>query len=167
MGEIVEWKDLPVGKMTFFDCAYVCTNIRDADFSETSALTFDKTKDAMAKSIINQGGESYTIFNSSREPVLIGGAYYENPQVATIWLFATDKITKRDWWVTTKFITGLIDKMFENDMAHRVQALSIGWRSVAHKWLQRIGLKHEATLKGFSGIGDKNNDVLVFSKVKE
>ena len=52
-------------------------------------------------------------------------------------------------------------------MAHRVQALSIGWRSVAHKWLQRIGLKHEATLKGFSGIGDKNNDVLVFSKVKE
>ena len=99
--------------------------------------------------------------------MLIGGAYYENPQVATIWLFATDKITKRDWWVTTKFITGLIDKMFENDMAHRVQALSIGWRSVAHKWLQRIGLKHEATLKGFSGIGDKNNDVLVFSKVKE
>ena len=69
MGEIVEWKDLPVGKMTFFDCAYVCTNMRDADFSETSALTFDKTKDAMAKSIINQGGESYTIFNSSREPV--------------------------------------------------------------------------------------------------
>jgi hypothetical protein len=161
---MMEWKDLPVVHMTAFDCTYVCTNMRDADFSETSALTYDKTRDAMAKSILNQGGESYTILNKKNQPVLIGGAYYDNPRVATIWLFATDKITIRDWWVTTQFITGLIDRMIESETAHRVQALSIGWRHVAHKWLQRFGLNKEAHLKHYAEDG---SDVLIFSKVKE
>tara|TARA_R110000765_G_scaffold129519_1_gene227884 strand:- start:747 stop:1232 length:486 start_codon:yes stop_codon:yes gene_type:complete len=161
---MMEWKDLPVVHMTAFDCTYVCTNMRDADFSETSALTYDKTRDAMAKSILNQGGESYTILNKKNQPVLIGGAYYDNPRVATIWLFATDKITIRDWWVTTQFITGLIDRMIESETAHRVQVLSIGWRHVAHKWFPKFGLNKEAHLKHYAEDG---SDVLIFSKVKE
>ncbi len=162
---MMEWKDLPVVEMTLYDCAYVCTNMRKEDYLETSSLTFEKTRDAMARGIINQGGESYTVLNKNKEPVLIGGAYYDNPNVATIWLFATDKITMKDWWVTTKFIEGLIERMLTNGMAHRIQALSIGWRFNAHKWLQRIGLKKEALLKKFSA--EDGFDVLIFSKVKE
>ena len=79
-----------------------------------------------------------------------------------MWLFATKNITKRDWWVGTQFIIGLIDRMFENGMAHRIQAFSIGWRYVSHKWFQKIGLKQEACLKGFTEDG---LDVLIFSKV--
>ena len=160
-----EWEDLPVVKMTLYDCAYVCTNMRKEDYLETSSLTFDKTRDAMARTIINQLGESYTVLNKNKEPVVIGGAYYDNPSVATIWLFATDKITMKDWWVTTKFIEGLMKRMLNNGMAHRIQALSIGWRYVAHSWLQRIGLKKEACLKGFSE--EDGYDVLNFSKIKE
>jgi len=162
---MMKWDELPVVQMTALDCAFVCTNMREEDFLETSSLSFDKTRDDMIKSTLNERGERYTILNSKKEPVLVGGTYYENPKVATIWLFATNKITKRDWWVTTQFITGLIDRMFENGMATRVQAFSIGWRHVAHKWLQRIGLKQEACLKGFSG--EDCLDVLIFSKVKE
>ena len=161
---MMKWEDLPVVTMTLLDCAYVCTNMREEDYRETSSLTFDKTKDAMAKTIINQFGESYTILNSKKEPVLIGGAYYDNPSVATIWLLATDKISKRDWWVTTTFIKGLIKLMFDSGNVHRVQALSIGWRHVAHKWLQKIGLVKEGHLKGFSGDG---YDILIFGTVKE
>ena len=113
---------LPVFEMTLADCVYVCQNMREDDFRETSSLTSAKTKDEMAKVILRQGGESYTIFNKHKEPVVIGGAYYDNPKVATIWLFATDKISLRDWWVTTKFIKGLIQLMFESNVAHRVQA---------------------------------------------
>ena len=162
---MMEWKDLPVVNMTLSDCAYVCTNMRHEDYLETSSLTFDKTREAMAKTILNQFGESYTILNRNKEPVLIGGTYYDNPKVATIWLLATNKITKRDWWVTTKFITGLIELMFEQGMAQRIQALSVGWRYVAHKWLQRIGLKKEGHLKGFSELD--RFDVLIFGKAKE
>ena len=161
---MTKWEDLPVVTMTLLDCAYVCTNMREEDYRETSSLTFDKTKDAMAKTIINQFGESYTILNSKKEPVLIGGAYYDNPNVATIWLLATDKISKRDWWVTTTFIKGLIKLMFDSGNVHRVQALSIGWRHEAHKWLQKIGLVKEGHLKGFSGDG---YDILIFGTVKE
>ena len=155
--------DLPVRIMSLADCAYVCSNMRDEDFRETSSLTSSKTRESMALTLMNQGGESYTISNRHGEPVLVGGAYYDNPGVGTIWLLATDKISHRDWWVTTKFITGLIELMFEKGVAHRVQALSIGWRHVAHKWLQKIGLTKEGHLKGFSSDG---YDVLVLGKSK-
>ena len=162
---MMEWKDLPVVEMTLADCTYVCTNMRKEDYLETSSLTFDKTRDAIAKTIINQYGESYTVLNKNKEPVIVGGTYYDNPRVATIWLFATDKITMRDWWVATKFIEGLIERMLTNGMAHRIQALSIGWRFHAHKWLERLGLKQEGRLKGFSE--EDGFDVLIFGKVKE
>ena len=149
--------------MSLADCTYVCANMREEDFKETASLTSAKTKDEMAKVIFNQGGESYTVFNRNKEPVLIGGAYYDNPKVATIWLFATDKISLRDWWVTTTFIGHLMEVMFESGVAHRIQALSIGWRLHAHKWLQKIGLTKEGHLKGFSEDG---YDVLIFGKVK-
>jgi hypothetical protein len=155
---------LPVYEMSLADCVFVCTNMREDDFRETSTLTSTKTRDEMAKAIFKQGGESYTIFNNKKEPVLIGGAFYENPKVATIWLYATDNISLRDWWVTTKFIKGLIQLMFNSGIAHRVQAQSIGWRHVAHEWLQSIGLKKEGHLKGFSEDG---YDVLIFGKAKE
>ena len=161
---MMEWKDLPVVEMTLADCIYVCTNMRKEDYLETASLSFEKTRDEIARGVINQLGESYTVLNKNKEPVLIGGAYYDNPKVATMWLFATKNITKRDWWVGTQFIIGLIDRMFENGMAHRIQALSIGWRHVAHKWLQRFGLSKEAHLKH---IAEDGSDVLIFSKVKE
>jgi hypothetical protein len=155
---------LPVYEMSLADCVFVCMNMREDDFRETSTLTSTKTRDEMAKAILKQGGESYTIFNNKKKPVLIGGAYYDNPRVATIWLFATDNISLRDWWVTTKFIKGLIQLMFDNGIAHRVQAQSIGWRHYAHEWLQKIGLTKEGHLKGFSEDG---YDVLIFGKAKE
>ena len=155
---------LPVYEMSLTDCLFVCQNMREDDFRETASLTSSKTKEEMAKVIFNQGGESYTIFNKNKEPVLIGGAYYDNPKVATIWLFATTKISLRDWWVTTTFIKGLIELMLEKKIANRIQAQSIGWRHYAHKWLQKIGLTKEGHLKGFSQDG---YDVLIFGKTKE
>jgi hypothetical protein len=155
---------LPVREMTLADCVYVCTNMREEDYRETSSLTSDKTRDDMAKTIANQGGESYTIYNKQNEPVIIGGAYYDNPRVATIWLFTTDKVSMRDWWVCTKFIIELMEVMFESGVAHRIQAQSIGWRLHAHKWLQRIGLMKEGHLKYFSEDG---YGVLIFGKAKE
>jgi len=156
--------ELPVYEMTLTDCAYVCTNMREECFRETSSLTSDKTRDEIAKTIANHNGESYTIYNRQNEPVIIGGAFYSNPRVATIWLIATDKISLRDWWNVTKFIMELIEVMFETGAAHRVQAQSIGWRLHAHKWLQKIGLEKEGHLKGFSEDG---YGVLIFGKTKE
>lgn len=160
----MEIKGSLIREMTAADCLYVCLNMREDDYRETSDLTFAKTKEAMARVILNQNGESYTICNRKGNPVLIGGTYYDNPNVGIIWLFATDEISKRDWWVTTTFITQLIEVMFKDGSAHRIQALSIGWREVAHKWLQKIGLVKEGHLKGFA---ENGYDVLIFGKIKE
>ena len=161
---MMKWEELPVVKMTALDCAFVCTNMREEDFLETSSLSFAKTRDAMVKETLDEVGEHYTVLNRKGEPVIVGGTYYDNPKVATIWLFATNKISKRDWWVATQFIIGLTDRMLDNGMAHRIQAFSIGWRHVSHKWFEKIGLKQEACLKKFSEDG---LDVLIFSKIKE
>ena len=56
-------KNLPVREMTLADCVYVCTNMREDDFNETSSLTYAKPREAMAVVVMNQGGESYTLLN--------------------------------------------------------------------------------------------------------
>mgnify|MGYP003148577966 CR=1 FL=1 len=155
---------LPVREMMMADCVYVCMNMRAECFRETTALSFANTKEDIAKDILAQNGESYTICNRHDTPVLIGGTFYRNPGVATIWLIATEDISHRDWWVTTKFIIGLMDIMFERGVAHRIQAESIGWRHHAHKWLKRIGLEHHGKFTNYSTDG---YDLLIFGKTKE
>jgi hypothetical protein len=157
-------KSLPVYPMTLADCIFVCSNMREECFKETASLSSATTKDGVAMDIMRQDGESYTIRNRHQKPILVGGTFYRNPGVATIWLIATNEISHRDWWVTTKFITGLIEVMFAQKTAHRIQAESIGWRHHAHKWLKRIGLTQDGQLKGFSSDG---YDVLIFGKTKE
>jgi len=53
--------------------------------------------------------------------------------------------------------------MFDAKTCHRVQASSIGYRSVAQKWLQfNLGLEYEGKLKGFCRNG---YDLLLYGKV--
>lgn len=153
---------LPVFPMTPEDCVYVCQEIRQDDFKEFIATQQAQTKGEIIRQLLAQNGEHYTICNKNNIPVLIGGTFYENPGVATIWLIATDKISKRDWWVTTTFIKGLMDLLLDTKTCHRIQASSIGWRFVAQKWLKRLGLEYEGTLKGFCKNG---YDLLLYGKV--
>ena len=155
---------LPIRAMTVEDCAFVCSNMREECFKETQSLSFADTKDDIAKDIMNQNGDSYTVINKAGDPVLVGGTFYRSPGVATIWLIATNEISHRDWWAATKFITGLIEVLFLQGSAHRVQAESIGWRHHAHSWLQRIGLSKESQMNSYSTDG---YDLLVFGKTKE
>ena len=62
---MVEWEDLPVVEMTLSDCTYVCTNMRKEDYLETASLSFEKTRDEIARGVINQLGESYTVLNKN------------------------------------------------------------------------------------------------------
>ncbi len=154
---------LPVYPMTPEDCVYVCQRMREDDFNEFIATQEAQTKDSIIKQLLAQNGEHYTILNQKNIPVLIGGTFYDNPGVATIWLVATDEISKRDFWVTTKFITNLMTIMLSNKTCHRFQASSIGYRSVAQKWLQnKLGLEYEGKLKGFCRNG---YDLLLYGKV--
>ena len=155
--------NLPVYPMTVEDCVYVCQRMRQIDFDEFTATQEAQTKEQIIKQLLTQNGEHYTICNKKNTPVLVGGTFYENPGVATIWLVATDDITNRDFSVTTKFIKGLMDVMLDTKACHRIQASSIGYRSVAQKWLQfNLGLEYEGKLKGFCRNG---YDLLLYGKV--
>ena len=156
--------NLPVYPMRIEDCVYVCKRMRREDYDEFTATQEAQNKEQIAKQLLAQNGEHYTICNKKNVPVLVGGTFYDNPGVATIWLIATDEITKRDFWVTTKFITNLMEHMFKNNLCHRFQASSIGWRSVAQKWLQfNLGLEYEGKLKGFCNNG---YDLLLYGKAR-
>lgn len=155
---------LPVYPMTPEDCVYVCQRMRQDDFNEFTATQMASDKEGIIKQLLTQNGEHYTICNRKNVPVLIGGTFYENQGVATIWLIATDEISKRDWWVTTTFITSLMKHMLKEKTCHRFQASSIGWRSVAQNWLQfKLGLEFEGKLKGFCKNG---YDLFMYGKVR-
>ena len=154
---------LPVYPMTPEDCVYVCQRMRQDDFNEFKATQKAQTKEEIIRQLLTQNGEHYTICNKKGIPVLVGGTFYENPGVATIWLVATDEISKKDWWVTTKFIKGLMNLMLDNKVCHRIQASSIGWRTVAQNWLQfKLDLEFEGKLKGFCKNG---YDLFMYGKV--
>tara|TARA_R100000687_G_scaffold75001_1_gene66235 strand:+ start:304 stop:783 length:480 start_codon:yes stop_codon:yes gene_type:complete len=155
--------NIPVFEMLPSDCIIVCQKMRRDDFDEFIATQEAQTKDDIIKQILAQNGEQYVIYNRDALPVIIGGIFYDNPGVGTLWLIATDDISYRDWWYVTKFITGLIDTMFEKKLCHRIQASSIGYRKHAQKWLKRIGLEYEGNLKGFCNNG---YDLLMFGKIR-
>ena len=154
---------LPVYEMLPADCVYVCQNMRKDDFDEFIATQEAATKEDIIRKLLNQNGEQYVIYNRRNVPVIIGGTFYDNPGVATLFLVATDDISLRDWWMVTKFITELMDVMFKNKACHRIQASSIGYRKHAQKWLEKIGLEYEGNLKGFC-----NNvyDLLMYGKIR-
>ena len=134
--------NIPVFEMLPSDCIIVCQKMRRDDFDEFIATQEAQTKDDIIKQILAQN---------------------DNPGVGTLWLIATDDISYRDWWYVTKFITGLINTIFEKKLCHRIQASSIGYRKHAQKWLKRIGLEYEGNLKGFCNNG---YDLLMFGKIR-
>ena len=54
--------------------------------------------------------------------------------------------------------------MLDKKVCHRIQASSIGWRTVAQNWLQfKLDLEFEGKLKGFCKNG---YDLFMYGKVR-
>jgi hypothetical protein len=155
--------NFPGSAMTVLDCLYVCENMRDEDFEEFNLRQPGIDKEEIIKEILNRNGEEFTVRNKINDPIIIGGAFYDTPGVATLWFIATSKIKNRDWGQLVCLTSILIEVMFLNHSCHRVQAYVRENRKNGHSWMKHIGLEKEGCLNSYFSNGE---NCFIYGKVR-
>lgn len=85
-------------------------------------------------------------------PTVAVGAAPLHPGVWRVWAFGTDYFRHVGFAVTKWIRRGMMPALLAAG-AHRAEALSIDGHAEAHRWLEALGARREATLKGFGREG--------------
>ena len=148
--------------LTWEYAMHVSRNMREVDFREVMANRRDDDRLAFAAECMRLPGPRLACLADDGEPVAIGGIAMHLPGVGQAWLIGTPRIGKQgvEMAHTCK---GLIQRLFDDGVVHRVQAFSAGFHAQAHQWLKAIGFKEESRMPGY---GKSREEFLTFSVVK-
>ena len=147
------------------DINYVTENIRDIDWREISPLLWISEKEELAKTTWKQCGQSaWVAVNGHGERVAVFGGNMILPGVASIWLWATDKINRRVWLAITKWGVAALDRVFEQGLVHRAQAMVADFNYDARKWIAKCGMTLEVE---FLASGKNQEDYIIMSRFIE
>lgn len=135
--------------------AVVARGIRASDEREFLAASFaaDKT-DLIGQLIDRYGGHPEAIAAvDDMGPVAIGAPVSLRPNVVTLLFFANDRFARNALSITRFITRNLFPKLREAGV-HRIEAASIDGYAEAHRWIETLGLQHEAALRGFGRGGE-------------
>lgn len=130
----------------------VAINMREWDRREAVALRFDDDPLGLATEAAELGRQVGWVAGLDR-PIAAFGCYMMWPGVWSLWLIATDEF-RHIGISMTKLITRSILPMLWDAGAHRLEARSMEGHTDAQRWLEVIGAKKEATLKGYGRGGE-------------
>lgn len=136
--------------------AIVARKMRAKDVEEFSAVNFVEDGAQLADHLVGRySGRSDVLCASHPEfgPVAIGAAIEGRPNVVTLMFYATDDFQAVAIELT-RFITKQLFPRFQAAGVHRIECISIEGHSAAQRWIEILGLKQEATLKGFGKRGE-------------
>lgn len=137
----------------------VALNMREADSREILANRFDDNLAAVAADAVKLGGEVGWIAGLEDRPIAAFGCLLMWPGVWSMWLFATDEFRHIGFSMTRLVLRSIVPMLWEAG-AHRLEARSIEGHHDAQRWLEMIGARREATLKGY---GRDGQDFHVFA----
>lgn len=125
--------------------------MRDLDRDEILPLTWSGAPEDIAMWAAHLGGLSNVALAETR-PVAAFGAYEIMPKFWNVWMFATD-----DWPLVAMKVTRTIIRewtpiIFESD-AQRMDCWSMDGHDVAHRWLEVLGARREASLENYGATG--------------
>lgn len=129
----------------------VAENMRAADRAEIFATRFDDSAERLAGEAI-QTGSLIGWVAGLEEPIAAFGCHMLWPGVYSMWLFATDSFHQIGLPVTRLVIRDIVPMLFEGG-AHRLEARSMEGHTDAQRWLETVGARREATLKGYGRDG--------------
>lgn len=127
-------------------CLYVAANMRADDAAEIYATRRNADPGCLADEAMAIGGMSWTC-GLPGEPICCVGAFQAWAGVWNVWMFATDAFP-RIGLSMTKFARDVIIPAMR-DGGHRAQCYSSEAHATAHKWLEFLGFRSEATLKAY------------------
>lgn len=144
----------------------VANAMRARDREEFMAVSTYRRHAELVENLVRRFGNHPDViaaFWENTVPVVIGGLIQHRPNVATLLFFATDDFPKIGSELT-RFIKQRLFAGYVAQGVHRIEAASIDGYDEVHRWIEVLGLKKEAVMRGYGRGGET---YLQFAWVKE
>jgi hypothetical protein len=132
--------------------APVALNMRDWDRREIFANRWHNDPELIGHEALRLGNQVGWV-SGLEEPIAAFGCFQMWPGVWTMWLFATDDFHHIGISMTKLIVRHIVPMLWDAG-AHRLEARSMEGHHDAQRWLEVIGAKREATLKGYGRDGE-------------
>lgn len=136
---------------------HVADNMRDKDAAEFLAVSFHKTRQELADSLVERyarGADTYCFSLDDGTPVAVGAMVEGRPNVITLMFFATDRFGEIALPLARFTKRQLFPRYFAAGV-HRIECISIDGYSDNHRWIALLGLNWEAEFPCFGKDGQK------------
>tara|TARA_R110000824_G_scaffold329221_1_gene516033 strand:+ start:1069 stop:1656 length:588 start_codon:yes stop_codon:yes gene_type:complete len=122
--------------------------MRRLDAEEILPLVWTGKPEDLAAASIYGGGYSRVAFANDGAPVAAWGANLTRPLWYSVWMFSTDRWPEVALTVTRSIKRELIPELIDAG-AVRADCWSMHGHHVAHRWLECLGARREATLEDY------------------
>ncbi len=130
---------------------FVAEAMRQQDADEFLAVSFHKTREELAASLVDRyaGSEDTYCFSlDDGTPVAVGAMVEGRPNVITLMFFATELFGLIALPLARFTTKRLFPRYFEAGV-HRIECISIDGYDDNHRWIELLGLHREAVLTAF------------------
>lgn len=131
----------------YADLVHVVRNMRDLDKEEIWPLLWTQSPENFALGTLAAGGWRF-IALSGGVPVAAWGATETKPAFWSVWMFATDRWPEVSLTVTRHIRNDMMRDLIASG-ANRADCWSMEGHDVAHRWLEALGARREATLEDY------------------
>lgn len=126
-----------------FEIRSVALAMRESDYAEFSAVSFDFSRQALAETLVQRlGRRPDTIVGALEEPICIGVPLELRPNVITLMFFATDRFPEIGLPITRFIVRQLFPKLRAAGV-HRFETIAMAGDEHRANWLKTLGLKPE------------------------
>ena len=133
---------------------HVARHMRKTDVAEFCAINPVDTADELADlMLVRYAGRHDTYAALGDQPIAFGAMVEARPNVATLLFFATDEFP-RIVLPITRFIRNNLFPTYRQHGVHRIECVAIDGYSDSHRWIELLGLKREALLRGYGKHGE-------------
>lgn len=133
----------------------VAENMRPIDVQEFLAVSHRESHADLVEHVVRTyapyGGT--LCISDDRGPVAVGALVEARPNVITLMFFANERFPEIACGLA-RFTTKTLFPQCRRNGVHRIECVSIDGYEETHRWLGVLGLKHEATLRGFGKGGE-------------
>lgn len=133
----------------------VVANLREADVREFLAISFCESRETLAADLIRRYAnreDTYAAFDGDRA-VAFGAMVELRPNVVTCGFFATEDFPAVAVPVA-RFVKQRLFKTYREAGVHRIECVIIDGYESAMRFVQLLGLKLEAELRGYGKRGE-------------
>lgn len=129
------------------DVVEIARNMRELDAEEIWPVTTARTPEMLAVGTVAGSGLKYTA-RYGETPVATWGATEMRPLVVSVWMYATDLWPKVALSVTRHINREMMPDLIDAGCV-RAECWTHDNHHVAHRWLELLGARREATLEDY------------------